>query len=166
MKYHTRKGVSKFSALKSPVSPSEAAATASVPDISRETESEMEICMTSDVTHQPSSTSPSRRPPAVATTTAADPVLDQFKQMRSMISTFLVACKDPTPSLRQSFCNYLHSEIKHLEEQDILNFRNEPVKLLSEIQFKAEEHKRETGHNNSTGHHISTSRSNTGHSRM
>ena len=121
--------------------PSAAAATASVPDTSRDTESEMEISMTSDVTHQPSSTSPKRRQPTVATTTATDPVLDQFQQMRSMISTFLGACQDPTP--RQSFCNYLQSEIEHLEERDFLTFRNETVKLLSEIQYKAEECKRQ-----------------------
>ena len=60
-----------------------------------------------------------------------------------MISTFLGACQDPTPSPKQSFCNYLHSEIEHLEERDFLPFRNETVKLLSEIQYKAEEHKRQ-----------------------
>ena len=60
-----------------------------------------------------------------------------------MISTFLGACQDPTPSPRQSFCNYLHSEIEHLEERDFLTFRNETVKLLSEIQYKAEERKRQ-----------------------
>ena len=81
--------------------------------------------------------------PAVATTTAEDPVLDQFQQMRSMISTFLGARQDPTPSPKQSFCNYLHSEIEHLEERDFLNFRNETVKLLSEIQYKAKECKRQ-----------------------
>ena len=99
----------------------------------RDTESEMEISMTSDVTHQPSSTSPKRRQPPVATaTTSADPVLDQFQQMRSMISTFLGARQNPTPSPRQSFCNYLHSEIENLEERDFLTFRNDTVKLLSE----------------------------------
>ena len=60
-----------------------------------------------------------------------------------MISTFLGASQDPTPSLRQSFCNYLHSEIEHQEERDFLTFRNETVKLLSEIQYKAEECKRQ-----------------------
>ena len=69
--------------------------------------------------------------------------LDQFQQMRSIISTFLGARQDPTPSPRQSFCNYLHSEIKHLEERDFLTFRNETVKLLSEIQYKAKECKRQ-----------------------
>ena len=44
-----RKGVSKFSAFKSPVCPSAAAATASVPDTSQETKSETEISMSSDV---------------------------------------------------------------------------------------------------------------------
>ena len=63
-----------------------------------------------------------------------------------MISSFLGACQDPTPSPRQMFCNYLHSEIEHLEEPDFLTFRNETVKLLSEIQYKAEKHKR---HHNS-----------------
>ena len=99
--------------------------------------------MVSDVTHQPSSTSPKRRQPPVTTKTAADPILDQFQQMRSMISTFLGARQDPTPSPRQSFCNCHHSEIEHLEERDLLTFRNETVKLLSEIQCKAEEHKRQ-----------------------
>ena len=60
-----------------------------------------------------------------------------------MISTFLGACQDPTPSPRQSFCNYLHSEIEHLEERYFLTFRNETVKLLSGIQYKVEECKRE-----------------------
>ena len=104
----------------------------------------MEISIASDATHQPSSTSPKRRqPPVATTTTSADPVLDQFQQMRSMISTLLGARQDPTPSPRQSFCNYLHPEIEHLEERDFLTFRNETVKLLSEIQYKAEERKRQ-----------------------
>ena len=57
-----------------------------------------------------------------------------------MISTFLGAYQDPTPSPTQSFCSYLHSEI---EERDFLTFRNETVKRLSEIQYKAEERKRQ-----------------------
>ena len=80
--------------------------------------------MASDVTHQPPSTSPKRRQPTVTITTAADPLLDQFQQMRLMISTFLDARQDPTPSPRQLFCNYLHSEIEHPEERDFLTFRN------------------------------------------
>ena len=60
-----------------------------------------------------------------------------------MLSTFLGARQDPTPSSRQLFCNYLHSEIEHLVERDFLTFRNETVKLLSEIQYKAEERKRQ-----------------------
>ena len=51
-----RKGVSKPCAFKSPQRPS--APAASVQDTSRDTESEMEINIASDVTHQPSSTSP------------------------------------------------------------------------------------------------------------
>ena len=54
--------------------------------------------------------------------------------------------RQPTVT-RQSFCNYLHSEIEHLKERDFLTFRNETVKLLSEIQYKAEECK--TGHQSS-----------------
>ena len=104
----------------------------------------MEISIASDVTHQPSSTSPKRRqPPVSTTTTSADPVLDQFQQMRSTISTFLGARQDPAPSPRQSFCNYLHSEIENLEERELLTFRNETVNLLSEIQYKAKECKRQ-----------------------
>ena len=139
-----RKEVSKSSTFKSPQRPSAAAASASVQDTSRVAESEMEISIVSDVTHQPSSTSPKRQQPPVATaTTSADPVLDQFQQMRLMLSTFQGECRDPTPSPRQSFCNYLHSEIEHLEERDFLTFRNDSVKLLNEIQYKAEEGKRQ-----------------------
>ena len=91
-----RKGVSKSSAFKSPQRLS--AAPASGPDTSRDTESEMEISIASDVTHQPLSTSPKRRqPPVTTTTTSADPVLDQFQQLRLLISTFLGARQDPTP---------------------------------------------------------------------
>ena len=94
-----RKGVSKTSAFKSPQRPS--AAAASVPDTSRDTESEMGISIASDVTHQPSSTSPKQRLlPVATTTTSADPVLDQFQQMRSMISTFLGGRRETTPSPR------------------------------------------------------------------
>ena len=53
-----RKGLSKSSAFKSPQRPSAAAASASVSDTSRDTESEMEMSIASDVTHQPSNTSP------------------------------------------------------------------------------------------------------------
>ena len=136
-----QKGVSKSSGFKSPLQPS--TATASVPDTSRKTESEMEISMVSDVTHHPASSSPSHQPAIVATSTPQYPALDQFQQMRSMMSTFLGARQDPTPGQRQSFCNYLHSEIEHLEERDFLTFRNETVKLLSEIQYKAKEDKRQ-----------------------
>ena len=58
-----RKGVSKSYAFKSPQRPSAATASTSVPDTSKDTESEMEISIASDVTHQPSSTSPKRRQP-------------------------------------------------------------------------------------------------------
>ena len=75
----------------------------------------MEISIASDVTHQPSSTSPKRRqPPVVTTNTFADPVLDQF-----------------------------HSEIEHLEKKDFLTFRNGTVKLLNKIQYKAKKCKRQ-----------------------
>ena len=102
-----RKGVSKSSSVTSPLRPS--FPTASVPDTTRETESEMEINM------------------------AHKPDLDQFKQMRSMISSFLGARQDTTPSPRQMFCNYLYSEIEHLEERDFLTFRNEASSLRISI---------------------------------
>ena len=41
------------------------------------------------------------------------------------------------------FCSSLYSEIGHLEERDFLTFRNETVKLLSGLQSKAEERKRQ-----------------------
>ena len=95
----------------------------------------MEISIASDVTHQPLSTSPKLH--VVTATMSADPVLDQFQQVRSMISTFHIAPQDPIPSPGQCFCNYLHSEIEHHEERDFLTFRNE-------TQYKAEERKNES----------------------
>ena len=53
-----RKGGSMSSAFKSSQRSSVAAASASVQDTSKDTESEMEISIASDVTHQPLSTSP------------------------------------------------------------------------------------------------------------
>ena len=60
-----------------------------------------------------------------------------------MISSFLGARQDTTPSPRQSFCNDLYFQIEYLEERDFLTFRNETVKLLSGIQYKVEECKRQ-----------------------
>ena len=51
--------MSKSSVFKSRLRPAGDTATASVPGTSQETESEMEISMTSDVTHQLSTTRPS-----------------------------------------------------------------------------------------------------------
>ena len=99
--------MSKSSVFKSQLRP--AAATASVLDASRETESKMEISMASDVTNQPSTTSLSHQPAAVATSTAVDPVLDQFQQVRSMISSFWGARQDPTTSLHTSCAAYSDS---------------------------------------------------------
>ena len=58
----------------------------------------MNISMSSDVTHQPSTTSPSHQSAAVTTTTAEDPILNQFQQMRSISSSFLGARQDSTPN--------------------------------------------------------------------
>ena len=91
--------MSKSPAFKSPVGPP--AATALVLDTLQETESEMEISMTSEVTHHPSSTSPSQRLLSVTSTTSANPVLDQFQQMRSMVSRFLGAHQVPIASNHQ-----------------------------------------------------------------
>ena len=88
-----RKGVSKSSGFKSPLRPS--AVTASVPDTSRQTESEMEISIASDVAHQPSMTSPSCQPAVVAMSNVQDPILDQFQWMSSMISNFCGCTSGP-----------------------------------------------------------------------
>ena len=69
-----------------------------------------------------------------------------------MISSFLGARQDPTPGPRQSFCNYLHSESEQIEERDFLTFRNLTEKLLSEIQYKADECERQV----TTTQHVTT----------
>ena len=63
-------------------------------------------------------------------------VMDQFTQMRSMLSSFLGQKQETTCT---AFCNYLASEVEVLEEKDFQTFRNEAVKLLSNIHSKAEE---------------------------
>ena len=88
--------MSKSSTFKAPLRPLGTTATASVPETLQEIESEIEIGMASDVTHQPFTTSPSHRLPPVVNTTAEDPFLDQFLQIRSMISSFLGADQDST----------------------------------------------------------------------
>ena len=60
-----------------------------------------------------------------------------------MISIFWGARQDFTLNPLQLFSNYVLSEIEHLEEQHFLTFRNETVKLLSQIQNKARECKRQ-----------------------
>ena len=42
-----------------------------------------------------------------------------------------------------TYASLQHSEIEHLEERDFLTFRNEIVKLLSEIQYKVKERKKQ-----------------------
>ena len=65
-------------------------------------------------------------------------VMDQFTQMRSMLSSFLRQNQGTTTCT--AFCNYLASEVDGLEEKDFQTFRNEAVKLLSNIQSNTEEH--------------------------
>ena len=128
--------------FKSQLRPS-AAASASVPDTSRETESEMEISVTSDVAHQPLTTSPSRRPAAVTTTASEDPVSDQFQQMRSMISSFFWFTSRPYSKSKTVFLQLSPLQNCIPGGARLLTFRNETVKLLSGIQYKAEERKRQ-----------------------
>ena len=47
-----------------------------------------------------------------------------------------VIIQERTP--RTAFCNYLALEVEGLEEKDFQTFRNEAVKLLSNIQSRAE----------------------------
>ena len=137
--------MSKSLAFKSPLRRLGATATASVPDTSRETESQMEISMASDLTHDPSTTSPSHQPAAVTITTAEDPVLDQFQQMRSMISSFLGVHQDSTPNPRQSTISPLRlntwrsetfrpSEMRYSTR--LKNTRNRPQQINRSQHFK------------------------------
>ena len=69
--------------------------------------------------------------------------IKQHEELRLIISNFLGARQDTTSNPRQSFRNYLYSKIEHLEERDFLTFRNETIKLLCGIQYKAEQRKRQ-----------------------
>ena len=63
-------------------------------------------------------------------------VTDQVTQMRTMLSFF--GQKQETITCT-AFCNYLASEVEGLGEKDFQTSRNKAVKLLSNIQSKAEE---------------------------
>ena len=56
-------------------------------------------------------------------------VMDQFTQMRTMLSSFLGQKQETTTCT--AFCNYLASEVEELEEKEFQTFINEVVKLLS-----------------------------------
>ena len=55
-----------------------------------------------------------------------------------MLSSFLGQKQETTT--HTAFCNYLLSEVEGLEEKNFQTFRNEAIKLLSNIQSRAEEH--------------------------
>ena len=61
--------------------------------------------------------------------------MDQFAQMKFMLSSFLKPRQETT---RTAFSNYLASEVEALEK-NFHTFRNEAVKLLSEIQSRSKE---------------------------
>ena len=67
-------------------------------------------------------------------------VLDQFTQMRSMLSSSLRQKQETTT--QRAFCNHLASNVEGLEEKNFLTFRDEAVKLLSNIQSKAKENQK------------------------
>ena len=89
--------------------------------------------MRSDTRIQPSVTSRS----TISVRSLADQqVMDQFAQMRTMLSSFLEPKQETT---RTAICNYLASEMETLEDRDFQTFRNEAVKLLTSIQSRSEE---------------------------
>ena len=69
-------------------------------------------------------------------------VMDQFAQMRTMLSSFLGQKQETT---RTAFCNNLVLEVEGLEDKDFQTFRNEAVnfKLLSSILSRTEERGRQ-----------------------
>ena len=132
------KGLSNSSGFKFQAQGACSASAASAHNISRastETDS-MEISMWS--------TDTMLQPQQVTIPTAASghslvnrQVMDQFTQMRTMLSSFLGQKQETTT--RTVFCNYLASEVQGLEEKDFQIFRNKAVKLLSNIQSRADE---------------------------
>ena len=85
-----------------------------------------------DTTLQPQQiTSPST---ASGHSTVDQHVMDQFTQIRTMLSSFLGQKQETTT--HTAFCNYLALEVEGLEEKDFQTFRNKTVKLLSNIQSR------------------------------
>ena len=67
--------------------------------------------MQSDTTQQPLIASPS----VVSQHSTVDQIMDQFAQMKTMLSSFLGPRLEAT---RTALCNYLTSEVEALEESD------------------------------------------------
>ena len=63
-------------------------------------------------------------------------IMHQFAQTKTLLTSFLGYRQEST---RTTFCNYLVSEVEHLEERDFQSIRNEAVKLLSGIQNRPEQ---------------------------
>ena len=123
LKTHIRcKGLSKSSAFKFPAQEASAfVASAHVISKGSNNTDIMEISMRSDITIHPSVTSPS----AVSRPSLVDQqVMDQFAQMKIMLSSFLGPSLETT---RTAFCNYLASEVEALEDRDFQTFRNKDV---------------------------------------
>ena len=89
----------------------------------------IQISMQSDTMIQPSVTSTS----AVSKhSSVGQQVMDQFAQMKTMLSSFLRPSQETT---RTAFCNYMEA----LEDRYFQTFRNEAIILLICIQNRAEE---------------------------
>ena len=68
-------------------------------------------------------------------------VMDQFTQIKTILSSFLQQMQET--KTHTAFCNYPESEVEGLEENDFQTFRNKVVKLLCNVQRKAEKHGRQ-----------------------
>ena len=87
----------------------------------------METSIRSDTTHQPSICSTASTCVVTQLSAINQQVIDQFAQMKPMLTSFLGPRQKPT---RTAFCNYLASEVENLEEREFQTFRNDAVKFV------------------------------------
>ena len=99
----------------------------------------MKISMRSGTTIQHSVTSPSA---VLEHSSVNQQVMDQFAQMKTMLSLFLGPRQETTGT---AFCNYLVSELEALRGY-FQTFRNEAVKLISSIKSRADERSHQPQH--------------------
>ena len=122
-----RKSFSNSSRFKSPQKGASASAASAHGNSRGSTDTDsLEASIYSDTTHQPSICSTTSTSVVSQISLIDQQTMDKFAQMKTMLTLFLGPRQE---TITKTFCNYLASEVKKLEESDFQTFINETIKL-------------------------------------